>query len=164
MDGFPWLLVAAAGSAALLHIGCIAFGAAWYRYFGAGQRVVRLAQAGHWWPPLMTAGITAVLVAWTLYALAAAGWHSPLPASRLVLSGIALLLLRAAMGFGLALLRPGYNGRRFWMVSSLVCLSLGLAFALVPARPGSAWGSRPPSPALGGGGSNRQASADAGTA
>lgn len=133
MDGFPWLLVAAEGSAAaaLLHIGCIAFGAAWYRYFGAGQRVVRLAQAGHWWPPLMTAGITAVLVAWTLYALAAAGWHSPLPASRLVLSGIALLLLlRAAMGFGLALLRPGYNGRRFWMVSSLVCLSLGLAFAL----------------------------------
>ncbi|HCL45384.1 MAG TPA: hypothetical protein DIC54_14505, partial [Pseudomonas sp.] len=55
----------------------------------------------------------------------------PLPASRLVLSGIALLLLlRAAMGFGLALLRPGDNGRRFWVVSSLVCLSLGLAFAL----------------------------------
>ena len=92
MDGFPWLLVAAAGSAAaaLLHIGCIAFGAAWYRYFGAGQRVVRLAHAGHWWPPLMTAGITALLVAWTLYALAAAGWHSPLPASRLVLPAIAL--------------------------------------------------------------------------
>ncbi|EKT4075555.1 hypothetical protein [Stenotrophomonas maltophilia] len=139
MDGFPWLLVAAAGSAiaALLHIGCIAFGAAWYRYFGAGQRMVRLAQAGHWWPPLMTAGITAVLVAWTLYALAAAGWHSQLPASRLVLSGIALLLLlRAAMGFGLALLRPGYNGRRFWVVSSVVCLSLGLAFAL---GTGQAW-------------------------
>ncbi|MBA0386239.1 hypothetical protein D7U91_00085 [Stenotrophomonas maltophilia] len=133
MDGFPWLLVAAAGSAAaaLLHIGCIAFGAAWYRYFGAGQRVVRLAHAGHWWPPLMTAGITAVLVAWTLYALAAAGWHSPLPASRLVLPAIAaLLLLRAVMGFGLALFRPGYNGRRFWVVSSLACLGLGLAFAL----------------------------------
>ncbi|ELC7365581.1 hypothetical protein [Stenotrophomonas maltophilia] len=133
MDGFPWLLFAAAGSAiaALLHIGCIAFGAPWYRYFGAGQRMVRLAQAGHWWPPLMTAGITAVLVDWALYALAAAGWHSPLPASRLVLTGIALLLLlRAAMGFGLALLRPGYNGRRFWVASSMVCLCLGLAFAL----------------------------------
>lgn len=133
MNGFPWLLVAAAGSAiaALLHIGCIAFGAPWYRWFGAGQRMVRLAQAGHWWPPLMTAGITAVLVAWTLYGLAAAGWHSPLPASRPVLSGIALLLLvGAAMGFGLALLRPGYNGRYFWVVSSLASLSLGLAFAL----------------------------------
>ncbi|MBR7551044.1 hypothetical protein KC220_21130, partial [Mycobacterium tuberculosis] len=53
------------------------------------------------------------------------------PASRRVLPGIAaLLLLRAAMGFGLALFRPGYNGTRFWAVSSLVCLGLGLAFAL----------------------------------
>ncbi|HEL5400225.1 TPA: hypothetical protein UOJ25_000301 [Stenotrophomonas maltophilia] len=133
MDGFPWLLVAAAGSAlsALLHIGCIAFGAPWYRYFGAGPRMVRLAQAGHWWPPLLTAGITAVLVAWTLYALAAAGWHPLLPASRLVLPAIAtLLLLRAAMGFGLALFRPGYNGTCFWVASSLACLGLGLAFAL----------------------------------
>lgn len=140
MDAFPWLLVAAAGSAlaALLHIGCIAFGASWYQRFGAGSRMVRLAKAGHWWPPLLTAGITAVLVAWTLYALAAAGWHSPLPASRLVLPGIAtLLLLRAMLGVGLALFRPGYNGVRFWMVSSLACLGLGLAFALGTHQ---AWG------------------------
>ncbi|KAG1344943.1 hypothetical protein G6F61_014819 [Rhizopus arrhizus] len=34
----------------------------------------------------------------------------------------------------------------------------------VPGRPGRAWVSRPRSPAPGGGGSNRQASADAGTA
>lgn len=139
MDGFPWLLAAAAGSAlaALLHIGCIAFGAPWYRCFGAGPRMVRLAQAGHWWPPLMTAGITAMLVTWTLYALAAAGWHSPLPASRWVLPGIAaVLLLRAAMGLGLALFRPGYNGARFWAISSLVCLGLGLAFAV---GTGQAW-------------------------
>ena len=132
MDGFPWLLIAAAGSAiaALLHIGCIAFGAPWFERFGAGPRMVRLAHAGHWWPPLMTAGITALLVAWALYALAAAGWHAPLPASRLVLPGIAaLLLLRAMMGFGLALFRPGTNGTRCWVVSALVCLGLGLAFA-----------------------------------
>ncbi|MGF6419321.1 hypothetical protein ABH900_002830 [Stenotrophomonas sp. AN71] len=133
MDGFPWLLVAAAGSAiaALLHIGCIAFGAPWYERFGAGARMVRLVQDGHWWPPLMTAGVASLLVGWTLYALAAAGWHSPLPASRLVLPGIAaVLLLRSAMGFGLALFRPGYNGAGFWAVSSLLCLGLGLAFAL----------------------------------
>ncbi|MCF5089031.1 hypothetical protein GIW57_02420 [Stenotrophomonas sp. PA-6-5C] len=106
MNGFPWLLVAATGSAiaALLHIGCIAFGAPWYERFGAGRRVVRLAEAGHWWPPLMTAGITAVL------------------------------LLRAAMGFVLAVLRPGYNGKRFWVASSLVCLGLGLAFAFGAAQ------------------------------
>lgn len=142
MDGFPWLLVAAAGSAiaALLHIGCIAFGAPWYQRFGAGSRMVRLARAGHWWPPLMTAAITAVLVAWTLYALATAGWHSPLPASRLVLPCIAaLLLLRAAMGFGLALFRPGYNGSRFWVTSSLACLGLGLAFALGTRQAWQAW-------------------------
>lgn len=136
MNGFPWLLVAATGSAiaALLHIGCIAFGAPWYERFGAGRRVVQLAEAGHWWPPLMTTGITAVLLVWALYALAAAR-HAPMVGSHWVLPGIAaLLLLRAAIGFVLAVLRPGYNGKRFWVASSLVCLGLGLAFAFGAAQ------------------------------
>ncbi len=82
----------------------------------------------------MTAGITAVLLVWTLYALAAAR-HAPIAGSHWVLPGIAaLLLLRAAMGFVLALLRPGYNGVRFWVASSLVCLGLGLAFAFGTAQ------------------------------
>ncbi|PJL43603.1 MULTISPECIES: hypothetical protein [Stenotrophomonas] len=137
MDAIPWLLVAAAGSAiaALLHVGCIVFGAPWYQRFGAGRRMVRLAQAGHWSPAVITAGITLVLVVWALYALAAAGWHEALPASRVVLPVIAMvLLLRASLGFGLALLRPGYNGVRFWVASSLVCLGLGLAFVLGTAQ------------------------------
>ncbi|WP_313140395.1 hypothetical protein [Stenotrophomonas sp.] len=137
MDATPCLLVAAAGSAiaALMHVGCIIFGAPWYQRFGAVRRMVRLAEAGHWSPAVITAGITLMLVVWALYALAAAGWHAPLPASHVVLPGIAaVLLLRASFGFGLALLRPGYNGVRFWVASSLVCLGLGLAFVLGTAQ------------------------------
>ncbi|MGQ4584278.1 hypothetical protein [Lysobacter sp. F60174L2] len=32
--------------AALLHVGCIIFGASWYRFFGAGERMAQLASAG----------------------------------------------------------------------------------------------------------------------
>lgn len=45
------------GLAALLHIGCILFGASWYRFFGAGQQMARLAAAGHWYPTVLTSGI-----------------------------------------------------------------------------------------------------------
>ena len=70
-----WLLLAAAldAIAALLHVGCIVFGAAWYRFFGAGERMARLAEAGDWRPTVVTSGIAIVLSVWALYALSAAG-------------------------------------------------------------------------------------------
>ncbi|MGB4860371.1 MAG: hypothetical protein WBP11_13735 [Dokdonella sp.] len=33
--------------AALIHLGCIVFGAPWYRFFGAGERMAQMASAGH---------------------------------------------------------------------------------------------------------------------
>ncbi|MNJ03962.1 hypothetical protein D3C73_1645120 [compost metagenome] len=49
-----------------------------------------------------------------------------LPAARFVLSAItAILLLRGMAGLAIARLRPGYNGARFWVVSSVACLVLG---------------------------------------
>ncbi|MOA17857.1 hypothetical protein D3C78_1381290 [compost metagenome] len=49
-----------------------------------------------------------------------------LPAARLVLPAIAaMLLVRGMAGLVIARVRPGYNGARFWIVSSAVCLMLG---------------------------------------
>ncbi|KKK66980.1 hypothetical protein LCGC14_2958640, partial [marine sediment metagenome] len=32
--------------AAILHLGCIYFGAPWYRFFGAGEQMAQLAEQG----------------------------------------------------------------------------------------------------------------------
>jgi hypothetical protein len=46
--------------AALLHLGIIAGGPAWYRFFGAGERFARAAAQRKWYPALVA--ITAVYI------------------------------------------------------------------------------------------------------
>lgn len=123
-----WLLAAAAfnAMAAALHVGCIIFGASWYRFFGAGERMARLASTGSWYPALITSGIAAVLGVWSLYALSGAGVVPKLPFVRAVLCIItAIYLLR-----GLAVLPVSFfaAGRSlsFWWWSSAICLTIGL--------------------------------------
>jgi hypothetical protein len=65
--------------AALLHLGIIAGGPAWYRFFGAGERFARAAAEGRWYPTVVTLGIAAVLFIWSAYALAGAGVVTRLP-------------------------------------------------------------------------------------
>ena len=128
MESNGWLLLAASGTflAAALHVACIFFGPAWYDAMGAGERIVRWSREGHWKPTAITSAITLMLVIWALYALVGAGMLPSAPASRLVLSAITvILLLRGMAGLILARFRPGYNGARFWIVSSAACLALG---------------------------------------
>src|SRR5262249_52382561 len=97
----PFLAAAAVlnALAALLHLGCIVFGGPWYRFFGAGERMVRLAAAGSWTPVLVTLGIASVLSLWSLYALSGAGIIMRLPFLRAALWAIAAVyLIRAISG------------------------------------------------------------------
>ena len=118
-------LVAAAGLSALaafLHVGCIIFGASWYRFFGAGERMAQLAAAGSRFPTLVTTGIAAVLAVWSLYALSAAGIGPRLPFARLVLCGVAgVYLVRGLVGFFLVA-NPLGRSVAFWLWSSAICL------------------------------------------
>lgn len=126
------LLVGAALSAlaALLHVAIIFGGASWYRFFGAGERMARAAQAGHLRPTLITLGIASVLTLWSFYALSGAGLVAPLPLLR---SGLCLItgiyLLR-----GLAILPlltvARTHSTPFLIWSSLVCLGFGLVHLL----------------------------------
>lgn len=122
-----WLLAAAAGDAlvALLHLGCIVFGASWYRAMGAGEGMARLAEAGSWRPTLITLAISAVIALWALFALSGAGAIRPLPLTRLALLAISALLILRGLGF--VFLRPYFpdNSLRFWILSSGLCLLLG---------------------------------------
>jgi hypothetical protein len=118
------------GIAALLHIGVIFGGPAWYRFFGAGERMASGAAAGHWYPPIVTLLIACMLAVWAAYALSGAGVLQPLPLLAFVLPAItAVYLLRGLVVVALFV----FDRRRlsaFWVWSSLVCLVYGLVHLL----------------------------------
>lgn len=131
--GSSLLLLAAALSAlaALAHIGVVLGGPSWYRFFGAGEGMARMAASGSWYPATITLGIALVLAGWSAYAASAAGVLPALPLLRAVLVAItAVYLLRALAGFVLAAFAPGGNGPAFWVWSSLICLVIGLVHAV----------------------------------
>lgn len=135
-----FLLLAAAGSgiAAFLHLGCIIFGANWYRFFGAGEKMARLAEAGSPVPTRITSMIVAVLLMWAYAALAGIGVVPKPPLLRYILIGIALIYLMRAFFVGSLMKAIPGNSMRFWLWSSLICLALGAVY-LIGTR--QAWAS-----------------------
>lgn len=124
----PFLIVGGTLSAlaAALHLGCIAFGAPWYRFLGAGEQMAQMDLAGHWYPTVASLVIAAILLVWSLYAFSAAGVFRRLPFARLALCGITgVYLLRAVAFAPLMAYFPG-NSSTFWAVSSAICLVFGV--------------------------------------
>ena len=124
------------GVASLLHLAIIAGGPDWYRFFGAGERMARLAARGSSYPALVTAGIAAILGTWALYALSGAGVIRRLPLLRLALVLIAAIYLaRGILGVPVVLLveHPYAAELRarmtFMVISSVICVLLGLCYA-----------------------------------
>src|SRR5215831_2954757 len=117
-------------AAAVAHLACIALGAPAYRFMGAGERMARAVEAGGTRPTLITLTIATILFIWTLYAFAGAGVIGQLPFTNLALPAISLAYL--ARGLGFPLLRPLFpeNSTTFWLVSSGICLMLGLLYAV----------------------------------
>jgi len=126
----PWLLAAATldAIAALLHLGCIAIGAPWYRFFGAGERMAQSAESGSAHPALVTTAIATVLLLWSGYALSGAGVIRRLPLLRTALCAITgVYLLRGLVGLSLAFMHDALGrSATFWFWSSTVCLAFGL--------------------------------------
>lgn len=124
------------GAASLLHLAIILGGPDWYRFFGAGEDMARLAARGSIYPVVVTAGIAAILGVWTLYALSGAGVIRRLPLLRLALPLIAAVYLaRGVLGVPVVLFveDPYTNELRakmtFMVVSSAICVFLGLCYA-----------------------------------
>ncbi len=127
-----YLIIAAlcSAAAALLHLGCIVFGADWYRFFGAGEQMAQMAEAGHIYPTIVTSVIVAVLALWSLYALSGAGVIIRLPLLRLGLCVIAAIyFLRSILFIPLMPMFPE-NSITFWLVSSSICFVFGLMYVL----------------------------------
>jgi hypothetical protein len=124
----PFLIAGGIASAiaALLHLGCIAFGASWYRFFGAGEQMAQLAEAGSWTPAILTLGIAGILATWSAYALSLAGVGPRLPFARAVVGLVtAIYLLRGLAVFVLVDLGLG-RSTAFWWWSSGICVAIGL--------------------------------------
>jgi hypothetical protein len=126
--GVAALIVGAAlsAAAALAHLVCILVGAPGYRFLGAGAKMVRAAELGKVQPTAITLCIAGVLIICALYALGGAGVTAPLPFAKVVLPGICAVYLGRALFF--PLLKPAFpeNSRTFWLVSSGICLAVGL--------------------------------------
>lgn len=128
-----WLIAAGWMSlaASFLHIACIIGGPDWYRFFGAGEAMARLAERGHWFPPVITLVIAAILAGWAIFAFSAAGRMLRLPLARTALVAISsVLLLRAAMAFVPAFWPPENQSLAFIATTSSICLVMGACFAI----------------------------------
>lgn len=116
--------------AAILHIGCIYFGASWYRFFGAGEEMAIWAEQGSIKPTLITSGIIIVLSIWSFYAFSAANVIGKLPLLRIVMVFISgIYLCRGIAGFFL-MKTPMGRTPEFWFWSSAICLFIGLLHAI----------------------------------
>ena len=130
----PLLLAAGALSAlvAALHVAIIFAGAPAYRYFGAGERMARLAERGSSEPALVTTVLAFVFAVWGAYAFSGAGLIPRLPRLRTALLLIGLIYA----GRGLAVLPQAY----FWISAgsvplrhvlfSAASLAIGLAYLI----------------------------------
>ena len=125
------LVLAAALSAiaAALHLAVIAGGPEWYRFFGAGERMARLAEARSAVPTVVTLGISAVLALWAVYAAAGAGLLRPLPFTAAALLVITSIYVLRGLAIVPAALSPALR-TPFNLWSSAICLAIGLVHAI----------------------------------
>ena len=127
-----FLIIAAGLSAlaAILHIACIVFGAPMYLFMGAGKQMAHLADAGHWYPTVVTSFIAGILFIWSLYALSGAGVIRRLPLLRVALCAItAIYLVRSVAFIPLAPHFPE-NSPSFWFWSSFICFVFGVMYLI----------------------------------
>jgi hypothetical protein len=125
MTATPWLAAAGALSAAAsaAHLAIIVGGPRWYDFFGAGPRMVQLAEQGSPKATLITLGIAAVLAVWAAYAFSGAGLIPRLPLLKLGLAAISAIYLLRAVGYIPALYAAGGPVGAFaWISSAMVLL------------------------------------------
>ena len=124
-----FLIIGSIGSAiaSLAHLGCIIFGGDWYRFFGAGEQ---MAEDGHWYPTVVTSIIVLVLSIWSLYGLSGAKVLFRLPLLKLGLIVISLIYLVRGVAFVAIMPMFPENSLTFWIVSSGICLSLGILYSV----------------------------------
>lgn len=136
-----YLMVAglATAVAGLIHLMIPLGGPAWYAFFGAPRHLVRMAEAHALYPNVSCVMIAAGLFVCSAYAFSGARLLPALPLLRPMLAAIAFVFLLRGVGFVLLeWMWPGSLARvsgsqgidTFLLVSSLICLLIGVAYAV----------------------------------
>lgn len=116
-------------AASILHLAVIVGGPDWYRFFGAGEGMARMAERGSMTPTLITIGIAGVLAVWSAYAFSGAGLIPRLPLIRTALIAItAVYLARGLLLVPAVLLQRQIDAFGWW--SSLIVLVYGVVYAV----------------------------------
>ncbi|MGH8049979.1 MAG: hypothetical protein ACREPB_04895 [Arenimonas sp.] len=124
---------------ALLHIAIMIGGPDWYAFFGAPEGLVQMARDGNLRAPISCLIIAGMLFVFAAYAFSATGLIKRLPLLRIVNGLIAtVLILRGLIFIPLILWKPemlsGICDCRsidvFIVVTSLLCLAMGLGYAM----------------------------------
>lgn len=116
--------------AALAHLGCIVFGGDWYRFFGAGEQMAKMAEAGDPHPTIVTSVIVVILSTWSIYGLSGARVIGKLPFVRTALVIISSIYVLRGVVFVVLMPMFPENSITFWLVSSTICLSIGMLYSV----------------------------------
>jgi hypothetical protein len=128
----PWLIAGGTMSigAALLHIAIIFGGPRWYRFFGAGDEIARMAEEGRWRPAIITGLIALGLAVWGLYAYAGAGVLPEFPLQAPVLWAITAIYTMRGLAYPFFKFFKSEFATPFFLWSSLICLVFGLVHGI----------------------------------
>lgn len=128
----PWLVAGGTLSlgAALLHIAIILGGPRWYRYFGAGEDIARMAEEGRLRPMIITALVATVLALCGLYAYSGAGLFFPFPLRAPVLWLITAVYTMRGLAYPFFKYFKPEFATPFFLWSSLICLLFGLVHGI----------------------------------
>jgi len=139
-NGFLLLAAIASFIAAALHVGILFGGADWLRFFGAGEEIAQMAERGEAWPYIVTSLIAGVLFIWGLYALKGAGMVQflPLPLLRLGLLAISSVFIIRGLLIVPAVFGVQQFSGMFWVITSSICLIIGLLYVIGLAQRWSA--------------------------
>lgn len=113
---------------AILHYACI-FWKQGFRFLGAGEPIVSMAEQGHWYPPLVAAVIGSLFAVCAAYGFSGANLIPPLPWLKPSLCIITAIYVLRAVCFPLLIPAFPDNSMAFWWVTSSLCLVIGLVHA-----------------------------------
>lgn len=124
---------------ALLHIAIMIGGPDWYAFFGAPEGLVQMARAGNLRAPVSCLIIAGILFVFSAYAFSAASLIKQLPLLRVITGLIGtVLIVRGLIFIPLILWKPeslsGICDCRsidtFILVTSAICLAMGIGYAM----------------------------------
>ena len=113
---------------AILHIAIVVAGAEWYRFFGAGEQMAKMAEQGSPIPAIVTQAIALVFAIWAAYAFAGAGIIAKMPLQKIALIAISSIYILRGLVVVVLIFKPELASS-FNIWSSLVSLAIGLLYA-----------------------------------